>query len=59
MMTVYLIMNEKGEYYGPGGWVEDAWQARMFSPEDAANMLKVFPRGSAIAAHLREEARAA
>lgn len=50
---VYLIMNAKGEYYGPGGWLEDAKQARPFSPDDAGEMLKVFPGSAAVAAIVR------
>ena len=49
----FLIMNAKGEYFGPGGWVENIHEARQFSPEHAAEMLKVFPRAALISAIIR------
>jgi hypothetical protein len=51
-MEVFVIMNQKGEWYGPGGWLEDVNRAAIFSPDDAALMLKVFPSASAIAAEI-------
>ncbi len=50
---VFLIMNAKGEYYGPGGWVEDYNEARQFSPVDTLEMLRVFPGSAAVAAIVR------
>jgi len=47
-VTGYLIMNRRGEFYGPGGWVnQDA--ARVFDVEEATKMLKIFaPDAAAI-----------
>lgn len=50
---VFLVMNARGEYYGPGGWVEEEQQARQFCIEDALQMLKVFPNCSAVSAVVR------
>jgi len=44
----YIIMNDRTEFYGPGGWGEKQ-NARIFCVEDALSMLKVFaPRASAL-----------
>ncbi len=40
-VTGYVIMNRRGEFYGPGGWV-DQDTARVFDVEEASKMLKVF-----------------
>jgi len=51
---VFVIMDARGNYYGPGGWHDDVYRARLFSPEDAKAMLKVFPDSAAISALLRD-----
>lgn len=50
----YLIMNKRGEYFGPGGWGDEK-TARIFTAEDAVKMTRVFaPKVSAIRVHVTE-----
>jgi hypothetical protein len=50
---VFLIMNTQQQFYGPSGWVQEPQNATQFSPEDAAQMLKVFPHAAALATMVR------
>jgi hypothetical protein len=50
----FLVMNDRAEFYGPGGWGEKE-SARTFDVHDALQMLKVFsPRASLIRVHVTE-----
>ena len=44
----YVIMNAKGQYYGPGGWQDSEVDARVYESYDALNMLRAFPNDASL-----------
>ena len=45
----YVLRNSKGDFYGPGGWIEHMSEATRFSAEDCLSMLAAFSGSTATA----------
>jgi hypothetical protein len=48
-MRAYVLMDKQGNFFGPGGWVEDIREARPFRAEHILKLLKAFPKSKASA----------
>lgn len=38
----FVIMNKAGQYFGPGGWLDEPDAARIWEAADALKMLEAF-----------------
>jgi hypothetical protein len=55
MRTAWVVMNNANLYYGRGGFaIQDMMHARLFTPEEAAQLLRIFPDTVAIRVEVEE-----